>query len=148
MLRFWSKVQVLGDGECWEWQAYKSNSGYGRFRLDGRDQLAHRVAYWLEHDEIPEGAHILHVCDNPPCCNPSHLYIGDASRNMRDAYDRGQKKPTIGELNGRAKLTPAKAKEIRGLAHALTQDHLARMFRVSQSTVSRVINGKRWQEEA
>lgn len=105
MLRFWSKVAVSESDVCWEWQAYKNNRGYGRFRFDGRDQSAHRVAYTLEVGPIPISAHILHRCDNPPCCNPDHLYAGDASRNMMDAYERGQKQPTRGELNGRAKLT-------------------------------------------
>lgn len=148
MLRFWSKVQVGQFDACWAWEAYINNRGYGRFRFNGRDQLAHRVAYMLVRGPIAEGAHVLHHCDNPLCCNPRHLYIGDASQNMRDAYTRGQKQPTLGKLNGRAKLTMEKAEEIRGLAHALTQDHLARTFGVSQSTISRVINGKRWQEEA
>jgi hypothetical protein len=88
MERFWSKV-AKGD-ECWVWTAYLDERGYGRVGFNGKVQYAHRVAYQLEVGPIPEGAHILHSCDNPPCVNPAHLRAGTRSDNMRDKVARGR----------------------------------------------------------
>ena len=58
--RFWSKVDK--DGDCWLWTAGKTPEGYGKFWLDGRTVLAHRIAYGLEHGAIPDGLHLDHLC--------------------------------------------------------------------------------------
>lgn len=75
--RFWSKVHIPdvegAEDECWEWTASKNAGGYGMFYKDGKNQLAHRVAYELEIEPIPEGMIIRHRCGNPSCINPRHL---------------------------------------------------------------------------
>jgi len=86
--RFWNKVNKT-DG-CWEWGANRNPSGYGRFRLNGRMEVAHRVGYSLAFGQIPDGLFILHSCDNPPCVNPSHLRAGTKADNMRDMVQRGR----------------------------------------------------------
>lgn len=88
MERFWSKVEKA-DG-CWNWNGYRDTKGYGAFGLDRKVQKAHRVAYILAFGEIPEGAHILHSCDNPPCVNPAHLRAGTRTDNMQDKVLRGR----------------------------------------------------------
>ena len=87
MERFWSKVNKTD--VCWYWTAYRDDKGYGTFGLNGKLQKAHRVAYELTYGAIPDGAHILHSCDNPPCVNPAHLRAGTRSDNMRDKVARG-----------------------------------------------------------
>ena len=144
--RFWAKVDIRDPDDCWNWKAAKTSEGYGSFWYGDKTVGTHRLAYQLARGPIPERGHVLHHCDNPPCVNPGHLYIGTPNDNMLDAYARGQKIPTRNELNGNSKLTMEKAREIRSLSHALTQDHLARMFGVHQSTISLVINNKRWTE--
>lgn len=70
--RFWSKV-CFGDGEgCWTWTASKNSGGYGQFRMNGTNNLAHRVAYVWQFGEIPEGLPLDHLCRNRPCVNPWH----------------------------------------------------------------------------
>jgi hypothetical protein len=69
--RFWPKVDKSGD--CWLWTAEIARSGYGRFRLDGRRQYAHRIAYELTNGPIPDGLMIDHLCHNLACVNPDHL---------------------------------------------------------------------------
>lgn len=86
MERFWSKVEKA-DG-CWLWVAHRDHLGYGSFGLNGKVHRAHRVAYMLTAGPIPEGAHILHSCDNPSCVNPAHLRAGTRSDNMRDKVAR------------------------------------------------------------
>lgn len=88
MERFWSRVRRT-DG-CWIWEGSIHPLGYGRFYLDGKMQKAHRAAYQLAKGPIPEGAHILHSCDNPPCVNPAHLRAGSHSDNMRDMVNKGR----------------------------------------------------------
>ena len=88
---FMSRVLVTESG-CWEWQGYRNPKGHGRFlRLaDAPHRLmAHRYAYALFR-VFPGDRWVLHHCDNPPCCNPDHLYLGDASDNARDMVERGQ----------------------------------------------------------
>ena len=69
--RFWQKVELGPD--CWEWRASKLRDGYGNFWLDGRVRLAHRVAYELVREPIPEGLVIDHLCRNRGCVNPAHM---------------------------------------------------------------------------
>lgn len=74
--RFWSKVDIHPDDECWEWTAGKYRTGYGQFKIGGkygRGQGAHRVAYALTIGEIPHGLEIDHLCRNRGCVNPAHL---------------------------------------------------------------------------
>ena len=73
MDRFWSKVKQDVDGNCMEWTAGKVQGGYGKFWLDGKTKLAHRVSYELEYGPIPEGLHIHHLCESKTCVNPDHL---------------------------------------------------------------------------
>lgn len=89
MHRFWSKVEKSDSG-CWIWSAYRDPKGYGTFGFKGKVQKAHRVAYQLAIGPIPEGAHVLHSCDTPPCVNPAHLRAGTRSDNMRDKVLRGR----------------------------------------------------------
>lgn len=68
--RFWAKVDQSGD--CWLWTAFTNPKGYGMFKLAGRAQLAHRVAYeWLV-GSVPEGLDHRHTCPKN-CVNPAHL---------------------------------------------------------------------------
>lgn len=94
---FWSKVEVKPDrlkrGLCWNWRASVDRWGYGQFKpVFGASPLrAHRVAWeiWSGQD-VPDGMHILHSCDNPRCCNPEHLRIGTHQDNMNDKVSRGR----------------------------------------------------------
>ncbi len=71
--RFWSKVDVKKQNQCWEWRAAKTPNGYGIFGIDNRSTLAHTIAFKYAHSSIPKGLWIDHVCMNKLCVNPSHL---------------------------------------------------------------------------
>jgi hypothetical protein len=146
MERFWSKVNKQAENGCWEWTASKRGRGYGQFKLDGTMATAHRVSWMLEHGPIPagEGYHgtcVLHRCDNPPCVNPDHLFLGTNADNMRDMAEKGRQ-DAAGESNGRAKLTEADVHAIR--ADNRSPRAIAAEYGVSQNQISLIKNRKRW----
>lgn len=120
--RFWAKVDRNGptmphmDSPCWEWTAFRLKEGYGRFGLsDGKIHLAHRIAFVLAAEVFPEGkANCLHRCDNPPCCNPDHLFAGDGKDNTTDMMSKGRGISRCGDASG-SRLHPEKRP--RGESH-------------------------------
>lgn len=83
--------QRTPDG-CWEWMGARTPLGYGQLSAGhGRPPLyAHRIAYELRHGPIPSRRFICHRCDNPPCVNPAHLFLGDARANHADMTAKGR----------------------------------------------------------
>ena len=78
-------IKIDGD-KCWEWLGAKNRDGYGIFH----HKRVHRLIYSERFGDIPSGKQICHKCDNPSCCNPDHLYLGDYNSNNKDKRDRGR----------------------------------------------------------
>jgi hypothetical protein len=87
--RFWEKVNVGTPDECWTWAACTNPLGYGWINVNNSGELAHRISWLINHGEIPEGLVICHKCDNPPCVNPNHLFLGTQKDNMQDYARKG-----------------------------------------------------------
>lgn len=146
--RFWSKVQ-RGDG-CWLWAAKSKDwDGYGLFSLGGRSVRAHRLAWELENGPIPDGQVVCHRCDNPPCVNPDHLFLGTPRDNFRDCLAKGRYSPK-GTGNAAAKLSEEDIAKIRNLyaSGGWSQQGIANIFGVHQTAISAVVRGKRWRHVA
>lgn len=148
--RFWARVPNREPGECWEWDqgASRDRFGYGLIWRDGRYLRAHRVSWEIHHGrEIPEGMVICHTCDNPPCVNPAHLFVGTRADNMADMDAKGRRRavPQPGESNGGAKLTEREVLEIRDAAsRGEGLASLMERYRVSKPTLSKIISRKSW----
>ncbi len=129
---------------CLEWQGSRDRKGYGTLRRDGADHKAHRFAYEAVHGPIGSSEiFVLHKCDNPPCCNIDHLFLGDHADNMSDmkAKDRQAK----GEKNSNAKLNAHMVVLIRKLySEGVSQQKIADQFNISQTTVSYVNRRAYW----
>jgi hypothetical protein len=125
---------------CWEFSGYKDPAGYGRVRGVG----AHRRALMVVGVEIPEGHHVLHACDNPPCINPDHLAPGTRSQNMRDMVAKGRHRYPAGGQHHAAKLSDAQVVEMRdgytGARGEITR--LAVEYGLTAQQVSQILRGK------
>jgi hypothetical protein len=89
--RFWHFVAPMTDDRgCWEWLGARSGFGYGKSGYEGKFLAAHRVSWEIHFGLIPEGMLVCHRCDNPSCCNPSHLFLGTAADNTRDMWNKGR----------------------------------------------------------
>lgn len=155
--KFWMRVLRPSPDSCWEWQGGHSH-GYGSVWWQGRSRHAHRVAWTLARGPVPDGMGVLHHCDNPPCCNPAHLYLGTDVENARDRVERGRAKGPSGPIvrapgwnrkvreddrRGFAnrKFTDEQEQEIaaRFAAGGVSKSALAREFGVSQPTITQIL---------
>ncbi len=165
--RFWAKVDKTG--ECWLWTGRRDKDGYGRFRPNGKscDRGAHRVSFVLHGGTIPDGAFVCHSCDNPPCVNPAHLWLGTAQDNSDDMVSKGRQgvgntaltaargdrngartKPESrarGERNGSAVLTEEHVRLIRAAyAGGESQGSIGRRMDIPQAHISRIVRRTLW----
>ena len=99
-------------GPCEEWPGARQGDGYGVVRHEGKVVLVHRLAWAREHGPIPDGMHVLHECDNPPCRRLSHLFLGTPLDNARDKFAKGRAR-VLGVENVNAKLTDDAVRDIR-----------------------------------
>jgi Autographiviridae endonuclease len=141
--RFWSKVQIGEEDDCWEWQRATQSHGYGSTTIGkAKTALAHRVAYELDVGEIPERMCVLHRCDNRKCVNPNHLFLGTIQDNNRDKLEKGRQ--AKGEKNGRTKLSWGQIQAMEALyaAGGCTYRDLATAFNISAGYAGQIIRGK------
>lgn len=146
--RLFEKVdQSGGPDACWPWTAGKCGK-YGTMYANRKNRLAHALALEVTTGEPASGRCALHKCDNPPCCNPKHLYWGTHQQNMNDRNTRGRSARLKGELHGCSKLTDEQVMEIR-LRHTPRDpinggSALGREFGVHTSTIHLIVHGKHW----
>lgn len=139
--RFWAKVDKSGgEDACWPWTGARCPSGYGSFCVEGRMSTASRYAYNWQYGDLVRELDVLHRCDNPPCVNPAHLFLGSAADNRADCVAKGRH--SHGERAGNAKLSNAQVAEVRRLraSEGLLQRDIAGRFGIHPSHVSRIVN--------
>lgn len=144
--RFWEKVEIIPFHSCWEWTAsFKDKRNrYGSICLNGKPYPAHRLSYEMHNGKIPNGFHVLHSCDNPPCVNPKHLRIGTNADNSRDRVIRGRS--LVGIKNHKRVLTEHQIVEIRKkhAINGLGSRRLSNEYKVSRTNIRAIIKGDTW----
>ncbi|MCK4498902.1 HNH endonuclease [Candidatus Babeliales bacterium] len=133
---FWSRVWKPTKSSCWLWRGELVGAGYGRLRMKEKSIRAHRFSWEFHYGTIPKDMNVLHKCDNPPCVNPKHLWLGTQNDNIIDSVRKERS----------CKLTEDKVLEIRKLlkSSSFTHNTIAKMFNISQSLVSCIKLYKIW----
>lgn len=126
---------------CWNWTGYRMPTGYGSFWLD-RPIAASRAAWILLRGPVADDVEVCHHCDNPPCVNPDHLFIGTHRDNMLDCFGKGYRRVPKGEDYSSTKLTAEQVREIR--RSPLRHSELAHKFHVEAGTIRRTRLGENW----
>jgi hypothetical protein len=137
--KFWAKAHGAAD-ECWPYGGDGYREGYRTVRWGAGSTYAHRLAWILAVGPIPDGLFVCHRCDNPPCANPAHLFLGTQKENLADMYAKGR--------GPRSKLTAAEVLAIRDRVATLSQRAVAREFGICQTTVSGIVTGRIWSHVA
>lgn len=150
MQEFWEKVEQRGQDDCWPWLGPVDKDGYGLWHKFPNERRSNRIAWTIENGSVPKGHFVLHTCDNPPCCNPAHLWLGTAKDNTHDSIRKGRfsmPPRMVGEANpGGGKLTETDVREIRRLyaTRRFTLKQLGAMFKVTFAMISQIINCRSW----
>ncbi len=146
VVRFWSNVTKGPD--CWVWTGYRAKFGYGQMKIGGRVGsviYAHRLSWAIHNGEIPAGLSVCHRCDNPPCVNPAHLFLGDQAANNRDMFSKGRNTNwKRGEANARARLTLLQVRILRRLKSCGCLAMMARAWGVGETTARAAARGTTW----
>lgn len=138
----WIRVAKGEPDACWPWLGGFAGR-YGQLSVGGRRQQAHRVAFHDATGIDPGDKCVCHRCDNPPCCNPAHLFLGTVRENTRDAMRKGRL--AVGERSARSTLTTAAVLAIR-LRHAAgtRMCDLAREFGTTPTNIRFIVQRRTW----
>ena len=163
--KVWARIDTGTMSECWECDGHRVGWGYARICFKGKQHLAHRLIWMLVFGPIPDRLEVCHKCDNPPCCNPFHLFLGTSAENTQDAIAKGRfctgdRHPTrIRKVRG---IAPPKRKTPSMTRGTLTESDvvairerrmageftkvLAEAYGVSKSTIEDVVFRRSWKQ--
>lgn len=136
--RFWEKVDRKDLDECWEFIGGKTPAGHGHLWVGGGVNThiyAHRFSWELSRKcKVPKGKMILHLCDNPSCVNPMHLYCGTGTDNAKDRSKHDELRCIRISL-AKAKFYAGEIWLIRKLKDKFSSRFVARMFKADKGTI-------------
>jgi hypothetical protein len=140
--QFWARIDRRGDDECWAFLGSKSHKGYGAgwFRVNGVVYRVSHRASWAIHYGHPGAMYVCHHCDNPPCVNPRHLFLGTNADNMADMTAKGRQ--ARGPKQALARLTEDQARAIKSSPERTRA--LAERYGVAYGTIEAIRRGRSW----
>lgn len=130
----------VSESGCWIWPGSIEKTGYGRATYKGKKWWAHRLAFTMKVRPIPPGMVVCHKCDNPPCVNPDHLFLGTRRENSADMVNK--ERAAKGERHSQSKLTAEQVLAIR--SDTRRQHVVAAEHGIDRVTVSDIKRGKSW----
>ncbi len=144
--KFWLQVNIGKIDDCWGWMASVDGGGYGMFGSRHIPEVkAHRISWYLANGEIPRDRWVLHRCDNPACCNPHHLFLGNNQTNVDDKVKKNRQSRLFGIRNGRSKLTIEDVRRIRKLhINGYSYRDITDLFPISFTQTGRILRGESW----
>jgi hypothetical protein len=134
------------EDSCWDWQAGTTSYGYGKIGIprrlhpEGKHMAVevHRLAYYWHYGLWPGERFVCHKCDNPPCTNPLHLFLGTPAENTADMVHKRRCRP-------KCKLTPSQVREVKQLAaQGVSRRAIARMMGCGSTNIDKIVWGLRW----
>lgn len=154
---FWERVAIISPDSCWVWNGPRDKDGYGTTSWRGKTARAHRVAYEIANNDRPE-LNVCHTCDNPPCCNPNHLFKGTQADNRKDCVEKGRQAKGAthrnnlypdsvnrGDSHGRTVLKEQQIGDIWSkLVSQETAASIAREYQVGPHIVENIRSGRTW----
>lgn len=159
--RFWACVLIGTVERCWPWKGYCNKDGYGQIKFHSKTYIASRIAYYLVTGKDPGDDLVCHTCDNPPCCNGAHFFVGTPQSNVADAASKGRmasgerhvwklypEKLLRGEDNAASKYNEQLVKDIRAFYVKRKRGHTLKdceaRFQVDFRTVWDIVNYHIW----
>jgi hypothetical protein len=141
-----SRIEIVAgplSTPCWEWMGARTNNK-GEIWWKGKVLLTHRASWEVHRGPIPKDMLVAHRCDNPPCCNPDHLFIASQKDNIRDCIAKDRRAP--GSSFGNRRLTEEQVGQIRYLLAEgkYSQCLISEMFSVTQTAISAIKSGRTW----
>ena len=152
----WKFINIGNINQCWEWFGYKNKFGYGGFVVSQKQYVPHRIVFKLTYPNLIEFSapkdkkikqFVLHKCDNPSCCNPHHLFLGNYDDNNKDAKLKSRSNAPKGSNHKKAKLTQDQANQARLFhGHGWTYTEIGKMFNIHPNNISRICKYKSYLE--
>lgn len=150
---FWFRVDRRNPDECWNWTKGLNGkdrlSNYGVVWFNGTRHKCHRIAKFLSTGPFDDGKLVCHTCDNPQCCNPSHLFLGSHRDNALDCKAKGRLHRECGSARYNARLTEEQVAEIKAMAPFRKYGwgrEMAKKYGVGPTAINNIIRGRRWRQ--
>lgn len=139
------KYTIKNENACWGWKGPLYPNGYAQAVFMQRALNASRASWFIHHGLIKNNEWVLHKCDNPPCTNPDHLFLGTCKDNVQDMIRKGRKVVRKGSKVHFARINEEKAKEIKQLLKdKFTLKYISEKFGIHISAVSAIKNNRTW----